>query len=119
LISLREKVRDVLEGVCAEVIYGYNRDFAPGELICWRETANRRHAQADGKEYLAELEYTIDCFAPSPEEVSALHAAADERLLGLGLRREALTEIFDPDSAVCHISARYRALADAQGNIYQ
>lgn len=119
MITLKKMLYSALTGVCGAVVFGYPKDFTALPLLSWRESGNRRHAQADGKEYLAELEYTIDCFAPSPEEVSALHAAADERLLGLGLRREALTEIFDPDSAVCHISARYRALADAQGNIYQ
>ena len=119
MITLKENIASALAGVCGAVVFGYPKDFATLPLLSWRESGSRRHAQADGEEYLAELEYTIDCFAPTPEEVSALLASADKRLQGMGLRREAAAEVFDPDSAVCHAVARYRALADAQRNIYQ
>jgi len=119
MISLKEKLSAALYGACDAVVFGYPRDFTALPLICWRESNNRRYAQADGEEHLAELEYSIDCFAPSPEEASALHAAADERMRALGLRREALADVFEQNSAVYHISARYRALADGAGNIYQ
>jgi len=119
LISLKEQVHAALEGICAHVVYGWNRDEALQEMICWRESANRRHAQADGREYLAELNYTLDIFAPCPEAAAELLAAADEKMCNLGLRREAAAEQFEQEWSVSHVNARYRALADAEGNIYQ
>ena len=119
MISLKEKVCGALSGVCAEVVFGYPRDFTGNEMISWRESANRRHAQVDGREYLAELNYTLEIFAAGPAAAYDLLSRADERMLAAGLRREACAEQFEQDTALSHISARYRALADAQGRIYQ
>lgn len=119
MITRKEQLRDALAGLCADVICGYPKVYTAGSLLCWRESGNARFAQADGQEYLAELEYTLDIFAPSIEEAHAMHASADERMLGMGFRRESSAEIYEQNPAVCHISARYRALADAAGNNYQ
>lgn len=119
MISLKERVCEALAGVCGEVIFGYPRDFTGQELIAWRESASRRHAQADGYEHLAELNYTLEIFAPGAEEAGELLARADARMTEAGFRREASAEQFEENPAVSHISARYRALADGQGNIYQ
>lgn len=119
MINLKRQVKAALEGVCATVVYGDPRGFAQTELIAWRESANHRHAQADGQEYLAELNYTLEIYASGAEAGAALLAAVDERLCALGLRREAAVEQFERDLRASHISARYRALADGQGNIYQ
>ena len=119
MIELRERVRDALAGICGEVIYGYPADLAGRERVCWRESANRCHARADGKEYLAELNYTLDIFSPAAEGAAALMDAADARMRGAGFRREAAAEQFEGGTGLCHITARYRALADGAGNIYQ
>lgn len=119
MISLKEKVRDALAGCCDALVYGYPRDFTGGKLIAWRESDSRRHAQADGREYLAELNYTLEIFAPGPEEAEALLEAADERMRAAGLRREAAARQFEADAGTSHISARYRALADASGGVWQ
>ena len=119
MITIKERVRACLEGACGELVYGYPRDFTGSELVSWRESGNSRHAQADGREHLAELEYSVDIFASSPEEAGEILALADGRLQELGMRRQAAAEQFEQDTALSHISARYRALADAQGRIYQ
>ena len=119
MISLKRKVKSALEGVCPEVICGYPRGFTGGKLVSWRESASRCHAQADGREHLAELNYTLDIFSDSPESASELLAAADGRMLDAGFRREAAQEQLEKDLSVSHITARYRALADREGNIYQ
>ena len=36
-----------------------------------------------------------------------------------GFRREAAAEQFEGEIGLCHVTARYRALADGEGNIYQ
>lgn len=119
MISLKERVRDALAGICAEVIYGYPRGFTGHEVLSWRESANRRHAQADGREHLAELNYTLEIFAPGPGAAAVLLEKADERMQAAGFRRESCAEQFEQDLGVSHITARYRALADVRGNIYQ
>ena len=117
--ELRERVRDALAGICGELIYGYASDRAGRERILWRESANRCHARADGKEYLAELNYTLEIFSPTAEGAAALMDAADGRMRGAGFRREAAAEQFEGEIGLCHITARYRALSDGDGNIYQ
>lgn len=119
MITLKQQLAAALEGVCVQVVFGYPRDFTGIPLLCWRETDSRSYAQADGREHLAELEYSVDIFAASPEEAEEILALADARLQDLGLRRQAAAEQFEQDTALSHISARYRALADAQGRIYQ
>lgn len=119
MIDLKAQVQACLQGVCETLVYGYPRSFTGGEAVCWRESANSTHARADGREYLAELNYALEIFAPGAERAGELLAAADARLLDLGLRRESAAEQFERDPALCHVSARYRALADGQGNIYQ
>jgi len=119
MISLKEKVQAVLADVCGRVIYGYPRGFAGAEMICWRESENRRHAQADAKEYLAEVNYTLDIFASGSEAAGDLLASADARMQAAGFRREAAVEQFEQDLTISHVCARYRALADDKGNIYQ
>lgn len=119
MISIKEEVRKALSGVCDGLVYGYPRSFADIPLLAWRESLNRCHAQADGREHLAELNYTVDIFAGDSAAANELLTAADDRLAALGLRRENAAEQYDGDLRAAHITARYRALADAQGNIYQ
>ena len=119
MISLKESVRDALAGVCGEVVFGYPCGFAGREMVCWRESENRRYAQTDGKEHLTELNYMLDVFAQGIEAAYDLLQAADARMQAAGFRREAAAEQFEQDLGVVHISARYRALSDAAGNTYQ
>jgi len=119
MITLKQQLAAALEGACAQVVFGYPKDFTGAPLLCWREAGSRCYAQADGREHLAELEYSVDIFASSPEEAGEILALADGHLQELGMRRQAAAEQFEQDTALSHISARYRALADAQGRIYQ
>lgn len=119
MIDLKRQVKAALEGVCASVVYGDPRDFARQELVSWRESENCRYAQADGREYLAELRYALEIYAPGAEAAGNLLAEVDDRMCALGLCRESAVEQFEQDFDVSHISARYRALADAAGNVYQ
>lgn len=119
MINVRQQVRDALQGACTEVVYGYPRDFVGTQCIAWRESDNRCFAQADAREHLAELNYSLEIFAPAPEAAATLLSEADGRMLELGFRRESAAEQLEQDTGICHISARYRALADAAGNLYQ
>lgn len=119
MISLKEQVHAALDGVCSQLVYGYPRSFTGSEMIFWRESANRTYARADAGEHLAELNYDLEIFAGSAERAGELLAAVDARLQGIGLRRESAAEQFERDLGISHVSARYRALADARGNVYQ
>lgn len=119
MITLKGQLFGALEGVAAEVVYGHPRDFAQLPLIVWRESRNCEYAQADAQEYLAEINYTLDIYAQDMEAVGEIFADVDARMRRAGFRREAAAELFEQDPCICHTNARYRALADAQGNIYQ
>ncbi len=119
MITLKERVCGALSGACARVIYGRPAAMRALPALCWRESQNRRHAQADGAEYLAELNYTLDIFAQSPAEAGGIAAKADERMRGAGFRRESAADFFESDAQICRVSLRYRALADTAGNVYQ
>ena len=119
MITLKKEVQKVLSDVCASPVYGYPCSFEALPLLAWRESLNSRHGQADGREYIAELNYTLEIFAPDSEAADALLVLADAALTGLGLRRENAAEQFDQDAGLCHITARYRCLADEHGRIYQ
>jgi len=119
MITIKEEVRSALSELELPLVYGYPRCFVRLPLVAWRESLNQRHAQADGREHLAELNYTLEIFAPDSESADAILAAADERLRSLGLRREHAAEQYETDAAVSHITARYRCLADGAGRIFQ
>ena len=119
MITLKKEVQAVLSNVCGSLIYGYPRFFETLPLIAWRESLNRRHSQADAKDYLAELNYTLEIFAPDSEGANDLLSLADAQLTSMGLRREHAAEQFEADASLSHITARYRCLADEQGNIFQ
>lgn len=115
--TIRTQVKGALTGVCACVIYGYPTDMAGIPRVCWRESENRRYAQADGIEHLTELNYTVDIFAAAEEGADGIADLCDSALTDIGLRREGLRRGYDEYGA--HLTLRYRALADADGNIYQ
>lgn len=117
MISLKNRVKTALTGACETVIYGYPLDMADGARVCWRESMSRRFAQADGCEHLAELNYTVDVFDPTAEGADAAAEACDTALCAIGLRREDRRAQLEADCA--HITLRYRAVADADGGVYQ
>ena len=119
MITLKDRVYSAVGGLCGDVIYGTPGDFTTPERIVWRESRNRVFGRADGREHLAELNYTLDICARSPEAAAEIFARADENMAQAGFRREAAEEMFERDTGVAHISVRYRALSDAEGNIYQ
>lgn len=118
MITIKQEVKEVLSAV-GKAVYGFPRGYVDAPFIAWRESLNRLFAQADGQEHLSELNYTVDVFARDNGEAGEWFARIDAALRALGLRRESMAELFDGDEGLCHISLRYRCLADAQGRIYQ
>ena len=119
MITLTSKVRDALGGVCGTVWYFYPQNWTRLPAISWRESGNRELSQADGREHLTELEYTIDVWSKSPAEAAAIAAEADARMLSMRMRRTYSEDLYDPTAGCHHRCLRYRCVADAACNIYQ
>ena len=119
MVTLKQLVCDALSGACARVVYGRPACFRQYPLLCWRESLNRRFAQADGREYLTELNYDLDIFADSVEAAGEIAARADERMRDVGFRRDGACELYEQERQIAHVSLRYRALADANGGVWQ
>jgi len=119
LITLAEKVKDLLDGLNAPVFYFYPMAWDKLPAVSWRESGNRELAQADGREHLAELTYAIDIWGDSPGENMALFARIDEQMASARFRRDYMEDLFDANTGRHHRTIRYRAVADGEGNIYQ
>ena len=119
MVTLKQLVCDALSGACARVVYGRPACFRQYPLLCWRESLNRCFAQAEGKEYLTEVNYTLDIFAASPESAGEIAARADARMRDAGFRRDGACELFETDRQIAHVNLRYRALADINGGVWQ
>ena len=119
MISLAQTVRALLESTGAAVWYFYPQSWVRLPVVTWRESGNREIVQADGREHLAELEYTVDVWSDSPEINAELAARIDSLLTGIRLRRDYAADLFEKSTGYHHRTARYRCVADAKGNIYQ
>ena len=119
MISLAEKVKALLTGLDAPIFYFYPQSWEKLPAISWRESGSREIAQADGQEYLAELTYAVDIWSDSPAENMALFAQIDGRMASARFRRDFAEDLFDTNTGRYHRTIRYRAIADADGNIYQ
>lgn len=117
MISLAKTVRGLLESTGAQVWYFYPQSWLKLPAISWRESGNREIAQADGREYLAELTYTVDVWAKGPEEAAELAAKVDAAMTSVRLRRDFAQDLFEAD--MIHRTMRYRCVADQNGKIYQ
>ena len=119
MISLQDTVRGLLQGTGAPVWYFYPQSWVHLPAVSWRESGNRELAQADGREHLAELEYTVDVWSKSAAQNAALAEAIDARMASVRLRRDWSADLFESATGLHHRSLRYRCVADAAGNVYQ
>jgi len=117
MISIKDRVKTLLESSGAAVWYFYPQSWARLPCVSWRESKNREFAQADGHEHLAELEYTVDVWARGPEEAHVLAERIDALLVSARLRRDYAADLFG--DGMHHRSMRYRCVADEAGRIYQ
>ena len=117
MISLKSTVKGLLEATGAAVWYFYPQSWLKLPAVSWRESQNREIAQADGREHLAELEYTVDVWAKSPAEAHELAERIDAALASMRLKRNYAADLFE--SGMHHRVARYRCVADGLGRIYQ
>lgn len=119
MITIASTVRDALRSLDVPVWYFHPAGWSQLPVISWRESLNRRFAQADAVEHLAELEYTVDVWSDSPAQCHALAEEADGLLTALGLKRAFCGDLYDASAGVHHRNLRYRCVCDAAGNIYQ
>ena len=119
MITLAQRVKALLDGLGAPVYYFHPQSWLRLPVISWGESGSRELAQADGREHLAELTYAVDIWSDSPAENQSLAARLDERMFAARFRRDYAADLYDAASGLHHRSLRYRAVADAAGNIYQ
>ena len=119
MISLATTVRGLLESTGATVWYFYPRSWIRLPAISWRESGNRELAQADGREHLAALTYSVDVWAAGPAEAAELAAKVDAAMSGMRFRRDYAEDLFESGTGIFHRSMRYRCVADMEGRIYQ
>jgi len=119
MITLQNDVKEILAGVCPQVFYFYPASWTILPCVAWRESGNREIAQADGREHLAEVVYTVDIWSRSAGENAAIAEETDRRMAARRFRRSYSADMFEKASRLHHRIMRYRAVADAEGNIYQ
>lgn len=117
IITLKNTVKGLLEATGAAVWFFHPRSWVKLPAVSWRESQNRELAQADGREHLALLEYTVDIWAKSPAEAQELAERIDAAFASARLRRDYSGDLFE--AGMHHRVVRYRCVADAAGRIYQ
>lgn len=119
MISLADEVCEALKGVCAQVSYFYPASWVTLPCVAWRESGNRELSRADCGEYLAEVTYTVDIWSAAPETNAAIAAEADQRMADIGFMRAYSADVFETTTRLHHRVMRFRAVAGADGRIYQ
>lgn len=119
MITLQSEVKELLAGVCGNVFYFYPASWVNLPCVAWRESGNREIAQADGREHLAEVVYTVDIWGRSAGENAEIAEKVDMRMAARRFRRSYSADVFETATRLHHRILRYRAVADAAGNIYQ
>lgn len=117
MITLKNTVREIMASTGAAVWYFYPQSWLKLPAVSWRESQNREIAQADGREHLAELEYTVDVWAKTPAQVQSLAEQIDAAMTSVRLKRSFAQDLYE--AGMHHRAVRYRCVADAQGRIYQ
>ena len=119
MVSLCEVVRDALRGVCGQVYYFYPASWVRLPCVAWRESGNRELARADGREHLTEVTYTIDIWSDSAERNHEMALRIHERMAAEHFMRTYSADIFEKSTRLHHRVLRYRAVAGADGKVYQ
>lgn len=119
MLSLNYVVMDALKTVGVKMFYYYPASWITLPCMAWRESSNRELARADGREQLAEIVYTIDIWSDSAEENSSIGARVDALMTQAGFRRSYCADHYEPTARLHHRIIRYRAVAGADGRIYQ
>jgi hypothetical protein len=115
MAPMRMKVYALLLATGMPVYYARPAGRRTLPRLCFRECQNRVFRAADGGEYLTEIIYEVDAYAATVDGAAALAQAADLRLSGAGFAREASQDgCLD---GARKVSMRFRALADAAGNL--
>ena len=118
--SLQAEVYTALSGTGYKVLYMYPQGEMKVPCVTWYESNNREYGQAGGKEFVTEVEYTIDIWAMTPEATATMASAVDTALAALRLKRTFSYDLYEQDTRVHHKNMRYRGLIHiAQQKIYQ
>ena len=118
--SIQSEVYTALSGTGYSIAYFHPQ--GPSSIPCMSffESLNREYAQADGDEYITEVEYTVDIWASTPETTASMALVIDTALAALRLKRTFSHDLYEADTRTHHKNMRYRALIHiSQQLIYQ
>lgn len=118
--SIQAEVYTALVGAGYAVHYFHPSENSTIPCVSYYESLNREYGQADGNEYITEVEYTIDIWASTPEATATMSRTIDTALATLRLKRTFSYDLFEPETRIHHKNMRYRALIHIdQQRIYQ
>lgn len=118
--TLQTEVYTALQGTGYTVSYFYPQTGFALPTVSFYESSNREAGQADGAEYVTEVEYVVDIWASTPETTMTMALAIDTKLAALRLKRTFSHDLYETDTRIHHKSMRYRALIHIdQQKIYQ
>lgn len=112
--SLSPEVYAALISTGYNISYAYPQEGVSLPCVSYYEANNREFAQADGNEYLTEVEYIIDIWASTPETTGAMALVIDAALATLRLKRTFSHDLYETDSKIHHKNMRYRAIIQGQ-----
>lgn len=108
--SLQAEVYTALQGTGYSVSYFFPQTSTPLPRISFYESNNHEYGQAEGREFVTEVEYTIDLWANTPEKTGEMAIAVDAKLAALRLRRTFSFDLYEQDTRIHHKNMRYRGL---------
>lgn len=108
--TLQAEVYTALVGTGYPVAYFFPQDASVFPRITFYESNNREYGQAEGREFVTEVEYTIDLWATTPEKTAEMAQAVDLALAALRLKRTFSYDLYEQDTRIHHKNMRYRAL---------
>lgn len=114
--AIYAKLTEII-GANAGVYHFYPDTDASYPAVSYYESGNRQYEQADGNEYLTEINYQMDVWARKMTECDTIAQYIDTAMTSLGFRRETCMDVNDPNCR--HRTMRYRALLTQDGTVYQ
>jgi len=112
MTNLKSKVVSVLTASTGlpEVYFFYPKSFAKLPCISYYEVNNQVAVWADDKPAVSSLQYQVQIWGRSSQEISALADKADAGMLDAGFARQSALDRYDANSELYYKDMIYRIL---------
>jgi len=95
MIDMAPDVKAALLTVCNDVVFHWPESFARKPCISYFEMHNGEYDHADDGEYMTEIHFTVDIWARTGAEASALASAAAKAMRAIGFSRQNAYDLRD------------------------